>query len=98
LSSKYPELEVQYANAVKIAWIYDIDLSDANQKERDGNKFGAQPNDINLDICCLLSDWIKIPHYFIEETLNHLTKELINWGYEYNEISESFAEIRGLNV
>lgn len=97
MSSKYPELEAEYSDAVHIAELFDIDLSDANQKEIDGNRFGAQPNDINLDICALLSDWCKVPHSDNIVTINHLTKELDNWGYEYNEISEAIAEIRSLN-
>lgn len=93
----YPHLEEKYASAVHIAFVFDIDLTDANEKERDGDKFGSQPNDINLDICGLLSKWCEVPHPDNKLTINHLTEGLTNWGYEYNEISEAIAQIRSLD-
>ena len=85
----YPALRPTYEYLIQYAKLYNIDLTDANQKEIDGDKYGAQPNDINLDICGSIHKYdSELPNYPL---INHVIIDLVDWGYDYNEIAEAFA-------
>lgn len=93
----YPDLEPAYAHLIQIAKLYEVDLSHANQSEKDhqkyGNKFGAQEGDINLDLCGAVDDFMgkRLPESQNKSMIDYVIYQLEDWGYESNEIAESIA-------
>jgi len=97
LTELYPYLSEEFCHLVTIAKLYKIDLSDANQKEKDGNKFGAQPNDINLDIAGSIHTFLFGRKNFAEDELKRYVKrQLIDWGYDLDEIIISMGKVEVL--
>ncbi len=90
----YQYLDQEYGHLVTIAKLYGINLSEADKKEKYGDRFGAQENDINLDLCGTI-------HVFLDEAppegfdplgmKEHAITCLRDWGYPYDDIAEAIA-------
>lgn len=92
MTAKYPELVEGYAHLIKMGELYAIDLTDANEKEKHGNAYGAQPNDINLDMCASIHDYNhELPP---QNIINFVIDNLTDWGYDFDEIAQAIANTR----
>jgi len=93
----YPELQSSYAHLIQIAKLYEVDLTKANQSEKDhlqyGNRFGAQEGDINLDLCGAIDDFIgkRLPESQSKSMIDYVIFQLEDWDYESNDIAEAIA-------
>lgn len=97
MTELYPNLNEEYCHLVTIAKLYKIDLSDANQKQKDGDRFGSQPNDINLDIAGSIHAFIFGRKNFAEDELKRYVKrQLIDWDYDLDEIIISMGKVEVL--
>lgn len=97
--TQYPYLDAEYSHLITIANLYKIDLSEANQKQKDGDKFGAQPNDINLDIAGAIHTFtIEGKGIGLPSMKNFVIAQLCNWGYETEEISKAILKVKAFEV
>jgi len=88
----YPHLIEAYPHLVQLSKLYEIDLSQADSNEKYGNQFGAQPNDINLDICGSIHDYLQAKQSGCDQKIiTFVIEDLENWGYDYDEIAEALA-------
>lgn len=99
----YPYLDPAYKHLVKIAKLYDIDLSKANESERVtrkyGSRFGAQEGDINLDIAGAIHQFtIEMKTGIYPNAMrNFIIVKLLDWGYENDEITKAMLKIPKLS-
>ena len=98
MQSDYHYLSPQFDHLITIAKLYKIDLTDANTKEKNGNRFGAQPNDINLDIAGAIHTFVNEKKHGISDNAlrNFVISQLVNWDYETEEIAKSILKVEAL--
>lgn len=97
MQSNYLYLIDVFPHLITIAKLYKIDLSEANIKQKDGDKFGSQPNDINLDIAGSIHAFLFGRKSFAETDLKRYVKrQLLDWDYDLDEIITAMGKVEVL--
>ena len=85
------EFEQEFVHLIPIAKLYKVSLESAKQKYDDHGEHGAEENDITLDMCGAIHEWMGKK----EGTLKDFIRDrLDNWGYEKAEIDKALEEIK----
>ena len=94
-SKKYPSLFLNgYDYLIKIAKLYEINLTVANNNSADNGRHGSIEGDIYLDLCSALHDFISTD---LKTDMRDFVIEKLSSWYKHDEISEAIANVEKLN-
>lgn len=97
-SLKYPALSEDH-DVIKLAEIYNVDLTEANQKVADGGRHGAEEGDIKCEMVgAILLHNKKVSDAIGKTLLEFVKEQLDNWGHESDEIQKVLKDHNNLVV
>jgi len=88
--------DTEFYQLLPIAKLYEIDLHDARDKHRNHGEFGADENDIKLDLTALIHDWQGLERDYRMPIKPFVIEGLLNWGYETDEINKVVESVKQL--